>query len=183
MEEAEKRGLLNLISTPDVLPRFTSEENVALFEKHSVLSRTEIVSRTELLLENYIKTIHIEALTMIDLVHRQIVPAVLSYTAKALDTLSRKQSAVVPLDASLETKLAERLSGLTGTLQKDLDALEDAIMLAADYGDTVECAEYYRKEVFYSMQALRGTVDELETIVGGADWPLPSYAEILYSVK
>jgi glutamine synthetase len=181
--EAEERGLLNLVSTPDVLPRFTSEENIALFEKHRVLSRTEIVSRTELLLENYIKTIHIEALTMIDLVHRQIVPAVLSYTSKTLDALSRKRSAGIPLDASLETKLVERLSGLSGSLQKDLEALEDAIMRAADCGETAECAGYYGTEVFYSMQALRGTADELETIVGGADWPLPSYAEILYSVK
>jgi glutamine synthetase len=181
--EAEKRGLLNLTAVPDALPLFTSEENIALFEKHHVLGRSEIVSRTELLLENYVKTIHIEALTMIDLVHRQIVPAVLSYTRKTLDTLICKKNAGVPLDASLETKLAERLSGLSGTLQKDLDALEEAIMRAADCGETLNCARYYGTEVFYSMQALRGTVDELETIVGSEDWPLPSYAEILYSVK
>jgi glutamine synthetase len=181
--EAEKRGLLNLTSAPDVLPLFTSEENIALFEKHSVLMRTEIVSRTELLLENYIKTIHIEALTMTDLVHRQIIPAVLSYTSKTLDALSRKQNAALPLDISLETKLAERLSGLSGALQKDMETLEDVIMRAADCGNTLDCAKYYGTEVFYSMQALRGTVDELETIVSSEDWPLPSYAEILYSVK
>jgi glutamine synthetase len=183
LAEAEKRGLLNLVSAPDVLPRFTSEGNIDLFEKHGVLSRTEIVSRTELLLENYIKTIHIEALTMTDLVHRQIVPAVLSYTSKTLDALGRKRNAGIPLDASLETKLAERLSGLSASLQKDLESLEEAIMRAADFGETADCAAYYGTEVFYSMQALRGTADELETIVGSADWPLPSYAEILYSVK
>jgi glutamine synthetase len=183
LTEAEERGLLNLVSTPDALPKFTSEENIAVFEKHNVLSRTEIVSRTELLLENYIKTIHIEALTMIDLAHRQIVPAVIAYTNKILDALNRKRSAGVSLDASLETNLAERLSGLSGALQKDLESLENAVMRAADCSETLECAKYYGTEIFYSMQTLRGTADELETIVGSEDWPLPSYAEILYSVK
>jgi glutamine synthetase len=111
------------------------------------------------------------------------VPAVISYTGKTLDALIRKQSVGVSLDASLETKLAERLSGLSGTLQNDLEILENAVMRAADCTETIDCAKYYGTEIFYSMQALRGTVDELETIIGSDDWPLPSYAEILYSVK
>jgi glutamine synthetase len=183
LRDAEERGLLNLLSTPDALPKFTSEDNIAIFEKHNVLSRVEIVSRTEILLENYVKTINIEALTMIDLAHRRIVPAVIAYTDKILGALARKQNAGLSLDASLETKLAERLSGLSATLQKDLENLENVIIRAADCEETSDCAKYYGTEVFYSMQALRGAADELETIVGSDDWPLPSYAEILYSVK
>ncbi|MDR0570343.1 MAG: glutamine synthetase III [Clostridiales Family XIII bacterium] len=180
--EAEKRGLMNLANASDALRLFASEKNVKLFEKHGVLSKAEVHSREELLLENYVKILHIEALSMIDIVHRDIVPAVIGYTAKVIDALNKKKS-MATLDVSLESKLAERLSGLSGTLQKDLESLEEAVMKAADCGDTVESARYYSTEVFYSMQSLRGSVDELETLVGKDDWPLPSYGEILYSVK
>ncbi|MDR0424405.1 MAG: glutamine synthetase III [Clostridiales Family XIII bacterium] len=183
--EAEKRGLLNLAAVADALPLFTMDKNIKLFEKHGVLMRSEVVSRAELLMENYVKTIHIEALTMIDLVHRMIIPAVVDYTGKVLDSLHKKKNMNISLslDTSLEAKLAERLSGLSGTLQRDLDRLEEAVMQAARCSGATESARYYGTEVFYSMQSLRGSVDELETIVGGNDWPLPTYGEILYSVK
>jgi glutamine synthetase len=183
--EAEERGLLNLATTADALPLFITDKNVELFEKHGVLMRSEVLSRAELLMENYVKTIHIEALTMIDLTHRCIIPAVIDYTRRALDSLQKKNSMNInlALDTTLETKLVERLAGLSGTLQKDLDSLEDAVMQAAKCGDATESARYYGTEVFYSMQALRGSVDELETLVGGKDWPMPTYGEILYSVK
>ncbi|GHU50211.1 glutamine synthetase [Clostridia bacterium] len=180
--EAERRGLLNLANASDALRLFASDRNVALFEKHAVLTKGEMHSREELLLETYIKILHIEALTMIDVVHREIVPAVISYTGKVIESLTRKQS-ISSLDVSLESKLAERLSGLSGTLQKDLESLEEAIVQAAGCKDTLECARYYGTEVFYNMQSLRGSVDELETLVGKDYWPLPSYGEILYSVK
>jgi glutamine synthetase len=101
-----------------------------------------------------------------------------------LDSLHKKKDmAQLKLDSSLEAKLAERLAGLSGTLQRDLDRLEEAVVQAAKCNGATESARYYGTEVFYSMQSLRGSVDELETIVGGNDWPLPTYGEILYSVK
>ncbi|MDR3295155.1 MAG: glutamine synthetase, partial [Clostridiales Family XIII bacterium] len=181
--EAEKRGLLNLATVADALPVFMSDANVALFEKHGVLAKSEVYSRVELLLENYAKTLHIEAQTMIDLTHRLIVPAVISYTTKVANALRLKKGISDSLDVSFEAKLTERLAGLSGTLQKDLEILEEAIRKAGDFDDTLENARYYGTEVFYSMQSLRGSVDELETLVGKEDWPLPYYGDILYSVK
>ncbi|MDR1572425.1 MAG: glutamine synthetase III [Clostridiales Family XIII bacterium] len=183
LAEAERRGLLNLASVSEALPMFTSEKNIALYEKHGVLSRAEVCSRGELLLENYVKILHIEALAMIDLAHREIIPAVLSYSSKVADALAKKKALSDALDVTLESRLLERMSGLSGALQRSLEGLEDAVMHADSCNGATESARYYGTEVFYSMQSLRGSVDELETLVGRGDWPLPSYGEILYSVK
>ncbi|MDR1816155.1 MAG: glutamine synthetase III [Clostridiales Family XIII bacterium] len=180
--EAKKRGLLNLKTTTDALPYFTKKENIALFERHGVLSKTEIESREELLLEAYVKILHIEALSMLEIAHRGIVPAVLDYSSNVAEAAAKKKKVSARLGTGLEADLLAKLSKLGDKLGKDIDALEKAL---ADAGGntTLKLAQYYGKKVIGAMNALRETADALELLVDGNYWPLPSYGEILYSVK
>lgn len=182
VREAEKRGLLNLTSTVEALPHFAAEKNIELFESHKVFSRGEVHARTEILLESYTKAIHIEALTMIDLTRRQIIPAILSYSRQVARTAAEKKALSAVLDCSLEERLLERISSLSACMNGHLEALEAAVLAAGDCGDALGCAKHYRGSVFLHMQSLRAAVDELETLVGEEYWPLPSYGKILYSV-
>ncbi|MDR1158700.1 MAG: glutamine synthetase III [Oscillospiraceae bacterium] len=180
--EAQKRGLLNLTTTVEALPLFASEENIRLFERHGVLSRAEVVSRMEIMLENYAKTIHIEALTMIDMTRREVVPAVVRYTKQLADSVLAKRGVAAELDDTLETELLRRLTGLAGCLSSQIEELEASVTGVGRYADKKDAAFYYQAEVFFNMQTLRGVVDELEMLTGRGDWPFPSYGEILFSV-
>ncbi|MDR1159461.1 MAG: glutamine synthetase type III, partial [Syntrophomonadaceae bacterium] len=181
--EAEKRGLLNLPSTVESLPLFASDYNIDLFERLGVFSESEVRSRTELLLESYSKIIHIEALTMLDMAKRDIVPAVLAYSKKVADTIAAKKNLDVELECTLEEYLLIRLSKLSSCLHGDIEALENSVLAGKEYENVIEHANYNRSDVFLHMQSLRSTVDELETLVGSKYWPYPSYGEILYSVR
>ncbi|MCL2109361.1 MAG: glutamine synthetase III [Oscillospiraceae bacterium] len=179
--EAENRGLSNLKTTVDALPEFTSKKSAELFTKHHVFSETEIHSRYEILMESYCKTLHIEALTMIDLTKREIIPALISYQNEIAKLPARKKSHG-DFDTSLEDYLLGRIAKLSGCLLKKLARLEDVLLESKDKGEVLELAGFYRDKVFNGMSELRLVADELETIVGREFWPLPSYAEILYSV-
>jgi glutamine synthetase len=181
--EAEKRGLLNLKNTIEALPRLITEKNVALFNKHAVLSSTETHSRYEILLENYSKTIHIEALTMIDMVKKEIVPAVLAYQGEIAQIAGSKKAFLADASTYVEEQLLHQLSALGGTLYNKLAVLEKSVLEVGNLEDTLAIAQFYREQVFANMLILRGTVDELEALIGSAYWPYPTYAEILYSVK
>ncbi|GHU78994.1 glutamine synthetase [Clostridia bacterium] len=181
--EAARRGLLNLTSTVEAIPLYESEANIALFEKHGVLSASEVHSRTELMLESYHKTLHIEALTMIDMTRRDIVPAVVAYSKELASLVSIKAAISGQLDSSLEKSQLDEISALSGKLFKGLTALEKAVSDGDGCHDTLDCSKFYRANVFPAMLALRESVDNLEMITAGAYWPYPNYGEILYGVR
>jgi glutamine synthetase len=183
VKEAKKRGLLNLKSTPEALPLFVKPENLAIFEKHGVLTKTEGISRTELHLEAYVKILTIEALSMLNLANQAIVPAVISYASDVASAISAKKAAGAGYSAVLEKDLLAKLSKLSEALGKDIALLQAALAGAKEGEDAAKHAKYYRDKVITAMDKLRETADALELIVDETYWPLPSYGDILFSVK
>lgn len=183
IEEAEKRGLLNLKTTPDALPYLVHTKNIELFTKHHVFSESELYSRYEILMENYCKTIHIEALTMIDMVKKYIIPSVLSYQGEIAEIANSKKQLNPNLKCELEEKLLSNLSRLGNYLYAKLDTLETSVLNAKTHSDLLESAKYYRESIFINMQHLRGIVDELEALIAKDHWSLPTYGELLFSVN
>ena len=179
--EAENRGLLNLKSTPECLPYFLKEKNVALFTKHKVFSETEMKARYEIMLENYVKTINIEALTMIDMVKRDVLPAISKYCdALGERILSRKEAiCAAPL---YESETLIKLTDLEKSIYLKLTDLEN--LTVSPEGETsLETATFYRKKVFGAMQTLRVDVDMAETLTAAEYWPYPTYGEMLFGVR
>ena len=183
IEEAERRGLLNLKSTPDCVPYYLAEKNVELFTRHKIYTPVELHSRYEIKLDGYCKVLHIEALTMLDMVWKDILPAVSAYSKKLADTALAKKSLSASIDCSFETELAAKISTLTAEAVKKTQALEYAVMDVKNYEDTLELARFYKDTVFAAMNELRIVVDELETHTSAEFWPYPSYGDILFSVK
>jgi glutamine synthetase len=179
--EAERRGLSNLKTTVDALPEFISPKSIELFTKHHVFTESELRSRYEILMESYCKTIHIEALTMVDMVKGEIMPACIDYQNDLSKLLGQKKS-LGYYDTSLEEHLMNNISKLSSCLLKKLSALEDALLGAKDERDIYTHARFYRDKIFAAMLELRLTVDELETLVAKKHWPFPAYGQILYSV-
>jgi len=182
VKEAERRGLANYKTTVEAVPAFISPKNTVLFTKHKVLTENEIRSRYEILLENYCKTIHIEALTMIDMVKKEIIPACISYQ-NDLAMLEERKKSCVGVSNALEVYLLSKLSELSDLLLKRLMCLENSMIEVKTYSGALEEAEFYRYTIFRNMSELRLVADELEILTGKKYWPLPSYAEILYSVN
>lgn len=183
IEEAEKRGLLNLRSTPDCVPYYLCEKNVALFTQHRVYTPAEINARYEIKLDNYCKVLHIEALTMLDMVWKDILPAVSAYSKKLASTALTKKALSADIDCSFETELSAKISTLTASAVEKAKALELAVMDSKNISDSLELAKYYKDSVFAAMNELRIVVDELETNTAARFWPYPSYGDILFSVK
>lgn len=183
VKEAEKRGLLNLKTTPDALPSFVNSKNVELFTKHHVLSETELYSRYEILLDNYSKTIHIEALTMIDLAKKEIIPAILGYQGEIAEIANNKKKLSSSIQCCLEENILNKISALGNSLYSKLEDLEKSVLDAKLHTEALDLAKYYRESVFMNMQQLRAVVDELETLVSKKYWTLPSYGELLFSVN
>ena len=181
--EAESRGLLNLKSTPDCVPYYISEKNTELFRRHKVYSETELHARYEIKLEGYCKVLHIESLTMLDMVWKDILPAVSAYSGSLADAALAKKALSDGIDCSFETELAERIGRLTAETVKKTRTLENAVMESKNITDTLELARYYRDSIFAAMNELRIVVDELETLTSSEFWPYPSYGDILFRVK
>ena len=181
--EAEKRGLLNLKSTPDSVPCYLDPKNVELFTRHKVYSETEIRARYEIKLGNYCKVLHIEALTMLDMVWKDILPAVTAYSKSLTDTALSKKALSESIDCGFETVLAAKISNLTSAAVAKTKALEEAVMEVKGITDTLELARFYKDVVFAAMNELRIVVDELETHTAAEYWPYPTYGDILFSVK
>lgn len=180
--EAKKRGLLNLTSTVDALPYYTSDANIALFEKYGVFSKSEIYSRYEIQLENYCKQVHIEALTMVDMIKKDILPAACSYMKDLSKEALNKKQLNADISCELEETLLKKLSNLTSDLYKKTVELEDAVESEKEFKDVLEEAQYYRKTVFTEMQGTRIPADEIESLVGEKYWPYPTYGDLLFSV-
>ena len=180
--EAEKRGLLNLRSTPECLPYSLHEKNMKLFISHKVYSETEMRARYEILSENYCKIINIEALTMIDMAKKDILPAVSKYSHELSDTVIAK-AACGDIESGYEKELLAKVSKLNTAAYKKTEKLEQAVLKAKEISETQELSMYYKDAVFAAMSELRITVDELETMVPADIWPYPSYGDMLFSVK
>ena len=182
VEEAERRGLLNLRTTPEVLPLFAAEKNVRLFAKHCIFTETEIRSRMEILLDNYIKTIQIESLTMVELVKKEILPAIIAYPRELSAAALDKRSLSAEIDISVELDTVRRLSSLAACIKADAEKLESALVEVRTHPTAAEQASFCRATVFVAMQELRTVVDEAETLVSAKHWPFPTYGELLYGI-
>ncbi len=181
-EEAERRGLCNFKTTVDALPSYISEKNIKLFTSHRIFTETEVHSRYEIRLETYCKTLNIEAVTMIEMAKRDVLPAIIGYTKKVVDMVIAKKQLSEKLDCSAELAIAERLSQLSGDMFKAIAKLEDVSSRAKEIEEILQRAKYYRDEVIPAMHNLREISDAAEPYVDSADWPYPSYGELLYMV-
>ncbi len=179
-KEAEKRGLLNYKTTPDALPHFADEKNVKLFTKYHVFTEKELESRVEIMLENYSKTIHIEALTMIDMIKKDVIPAAVGYQSELVSLVAGKKA--IGVSDEMESKILDKLVKLSNGMYKKLGDLEDAVVETSAETDDLKLAQANRDKVFAAMQELRAIVDELETVVSAEYWTLPTYGEMLYSI-
>ena len=180
IEEAKKRGLLNLPTTPDCVPYLTRPENVDMFTRYRVYTAAEIVSRQRILLENYSNLLHIEALTMLEMARQDILPAVIRFGKLLCRAASEKKA--LDISADTELNLARRVNDLTAKLFDGITALENANALTETEKDTVARACLYRDRVIPAMDALRDAADKLETITEKALWPYPCYMDLLLSV-
>lgn len=180
-EAVETRGLPNLKSTVDAIPHFEDEKAIKLFTKHKVFTEREIHARTEILLENYYKTINIEAHTVAEMVARDYTPAVMKYEKFLCDLIASKKA--VGVDSSVEMASAARIASLASVMTAKNAELSDLLTGAAEITDVLDIARYYREKVFEKMNEIRAVVDELETLVAADYWPVPTYGEILFSVK
>ena len=182
IEEAEARGLLNYRTTADCMPHLLDKKNADMLISHGVFTQAEIASRVEIMLENYCKTVLIEARTMIDMAKTQIVPAVSGYAAK----LAAGTAAMRALDASIpcryETATVKTLSGLADAIAEKTDALCGVTALCADDTDVTAQAAMIRDRLLPAMEDLRFVCDEAETLTAKSDWPFPTYAELLFGV-
>jgi glutamine synthetase len=180
--EAEKRGLLNLVSSDVAIPNLKAEKNVKLFETHGVFTRAELESRSEIMLENYSKTINIEALTMIDIAKKEIYPAVNDYLITLGKAIKTKKELAPDYDHGEELKLFKTVAQLNASLAETSSIIDELLHLAKGITGTEELAHFYRNKIFASMQELRTTADRLERMVGKTYWPMPSYDDLLFSV-
>ena len=180
--EAEKRGLCNYRSTPDVLPVFTAKKNVDMFVEHHVFTESEIHSRYEILLENYSKTIHIEANTLVDMLGQQFMPAVLSYMDKLTTVIAKKKGIKDTISCKTETKLVEKLSNA----YDELDVLYEKLIAdkekAESMTDSLAEAKFYQATIIEDMNAIRSIADEVEKLLPADELPYPSYADMLFYV-
>lgn len=183
VEEAERRGLLNLKSLPDAMEHFLDKKNIDLFVKNKICSADEIRARYEIELESYSKQINIEALTMIDMAKKNILPAVTSYVRDLTDTALAKKTLSDAIPTSVEEDLITSLSNKLVCFSKKTAELEEAVIKASDYSDdNLKYAKYYRETVFALMQELRAVGDAMETETASEYWPYPSYGELLFGV-
>jgi len=177
--EAEKRGLPNICSTVESLEAICSKKNIELFERHGVLSEHELKARMEVLLEDYCMKINIEAETTLHIAQRQILPSCCEYSARLGNAVTAVSGAGV--GAETQTKMLKKVCDLIGTLESGIETLKQATAEAAAAGGPQEQAEGYRDHVIPAMGAVRAAADELEMIVDADLWPLPTYAEMLFT--
>lgn len=179
-DEAKKRGLLNLKSTPDALPYLTSKENVELFHKMHVLSEAELRSRQEIYVQNYCKLLNIEAMTTLDMATMDIIPAVIKYKGDVAK--SANESLALGVEADEEKEVVKTLAALLTKAKKDVERLRHALKTAHEKGENIEGAKCYHDDVLSAMDALRATCDEMELNTAKEYWPLPSYGDLLFSI-
>ena len=182
-EATEERGLLNLRTTPDAMPAMIADKNMKMLTAHKIFSPAELRSRYEILLENYSKTVNIEALTMVDMARKEILPAVEGYTKSLAETLAAKKAAVAGLPCKYETATITKLSELSDEIADATADLDGEISKFQAIEDVTEAANDIRDVILGKMDALRAVCDEAETITAKEFWPFPTYSDLLFSVK
>ena len=182
-EATEKRGLLNLRTTPDAMPAILEKKNVDMLTSHKVFSEAEIQSRYDIMLENYCKTVNIEALTMSDMVKKEILPAVAAYAKDLADTYSAKAAVVPGVGGKYEKETIARLSTLIDEIDTATAALDSAIIKLKTIDDITEASCMIRDVLLQKMAELRVVCDEAETITAEKYWPFPTYGDLLFGVK
>ncbi len=182
-EATEERGLLNMRTTPDAMPALLHTKNIEMFRTHRVFSESELQARYDIFLDNYCKTINIEALTMTDMSRKEILPAVEKYAKTIADTCLSKISAVPGLSCRYEKKLIARLSELADEIDDAASALESAIVKFRATDDITEAAFMIRDVILQKMAELRIVCDEAETLTAEEFWPFPAYDKLLFGVK
>ena len=182
-EATEKRGLLNLRTTPDAIPMLLQKQNMDMLVAHGVYTESELRSRYEIQLENYCKTVRIEALTMVDMARKEILPAVESYVSSLATAAAAKKTVDAELPCGYETKKLRRLSSLVDTIDSRVDALEEKLVRLDTLQDLTEEAAFIRDELIPAMGQLRAAADEAETQTAASCWPFPTYGDLLFSVK
>ena len=180
-KEAERRGLSNLKTTPDALAHMTDEKNVRLFEEHKVFTKAELEARQEIYLENYCKTLNIEARTMIDMVNKDILPAISSYSGEICTNAAAKKSVFASADCTYEEKTTEKLSALSVSIYEKVNELEKKVKSLKKENAAVQ-ADEFKNDIIPVMESLRADVDAAEKITSADFWPYPSYGELLFGI-
>ena len=183
VKEAKRRGLLNLASTPEALPYFIADKNIKLFETHGILTRDEVVSRYEIMLENYSKVINIEALTMLEMARQDIIPAVCEYIKLLSDETAAKKLVCASVNCSMEENLISTLSDKLSALFENLEELDKEVHTAHNMSDAQKAAEYYHDTVLARMEKVRGIADYMEVYTAKEYWPFPTYGDLLFSIQ
>ena len=183
VKEAERRGLLNLKTTPDALAHMLDEKNVKLFTSHKVLTETELKARHEVRLENYCKVVNIEALTMLDMARKDILPAMSSYSAELASDAAAKTALLGDADCSYEKESVKSLCALIGATHRGVKKLEDDLLAAKSVTAPEALADVYKSTILDDMRALRISVDEMETLASSKAWPYPCYGDLLFGVR
>jgi glutamine synthetase len=181
--EAESRGLANIRSTVESVPSLITETAINLFESHAVLTKAELESRYEITLEAYIKQINIEALTMLDMAKRQIMPSTIKFVTELAGSIIAVKSTGVDADLSAQTEMLSEVSSVLAALKQNISHLENVSTAAGEmHGDSYKQASFYKDTVFTAMEELRKNADQLETLVDAKLWPIPTYAEMLFNI-
>ena len=185
IEEAEKRGLYNLVSTPDALPHFVDEKNEKLLTSHHIFTDAELHSRYEIKLENYVKTLHIEANTMVEIIQKDLLPSITTYMEKLAQTAALKKSVVPDISVSAEAALLTKLTELAETMTKDLDTLKtDTAMAEYEVDkDLLKSAKLYQSVVLSDMEKVRTSADAAEALIPDSILPYPTYGKLLFSIS
>jgi glutamine synthetase len=181
-EATEQRGLLNLRTTADALPRLLEQKNIDMLTGLGIFSESELRSRYEIQLENYVRTVRIEALTMADMARKEILPAVAAYTGALAEGIKGKQKVDPSLACGYETRVLRRLSALADCADSKVEALEKAVTTLDGIGDVTAEADYVRDEILPRMAELRAVCDEAETLTASSYWPFPTYGDLLFGV-
>lgn len=182
VEEAKKRGLLNLKTTPDALPYFIKDENRELFKRHHVFSDEEIYSRYEILMDEYVKILNIEALTMINMAKKEILPAVCKYTNELANTYLSKQQVLKNNNFLYEQETLNKITELLNQGYLATTELEKTLVDANKISDFEKLANFYKDMVIFKMNELREVCDELETLTDEKVWPFPTYGKLLFGI-
>ena len=181
VEEAAKRGLMNLPSSPDAYDTFMAPKNIALFEEFGIYNSVEMHSRYEILHEEYSKTIHIEALTLIDMINRQVLPAVMEFSSELAEGIVNKKAALPGMNVEAEEERLAEIEGLVSKLYAANNELDKAVKISSDYEGS-SLSHYSRSSIIPAMEEVRKYADQLELIVGQKHWPYPTYGEMLFYI-
>lgn len=183
VEEAERRGLANLKTTPDALKHLMDTKNVLLFTGHRIFSKEELAARYDIMMENYCKVINIEALTMLDMARKDILPAMSDYCKELAETISAKKSVCQDIDCTYEQETLSNLSSLVSAMYKQVNKLDEDLIKIKSTEDVTEMGDYYKNTILSDMTAIRISSDMMETVASAEKWPYPSYGELLFGVR